>query len=83
MTLQHTGNKPPLPLCQGLLSSLQKLGHHHLLEVYLRGFAVQYPSHFLDLSEFQYAVCSSPLNSNPLAASHVARALSPRNESLP
>jgi hypothetical protein len=39
-----------------LLSSLQKLGHHHLLEVYLRGFAVQYPSHFLDLSEFQYSV---------------------------
>lgn len=60
MSLQHAGSRPPLTQCMGLLSSLQNLGHHHLLEVYLRGFAVQYPARFLAVSEFQYAVRRQP-----------------------
>ncbi len=30
------------------------MGHHHLLEIYLRGYVAQQPYQFQDVSEFQY-----------------------------
>ncbi|KAL6075751.1 non-specific serine/threonine protein kinase [Balamuthia mandrillaris] len=59
MMLQHlspnaSNSQLHLALSQGLISSLEHLGHHHLAELHLAGFATKYPHAFPALSEFQY-----------------------------